>query len=81
MSILPFGPRRPQSRRAQYGFVGVRRETGIVGLFWHQPTSRQNRRIAELRRSGLSAETVAILCRRPLAEVQAIVEASPESLT
>ena len=48
-------------------------DKGIVGLFWLFPVREQRRRIRALSAS-LSLETISQICRKPLAEVAAILE-------
>jgi hypothetical protein len=68
----------PLQRRAYRAQYKPRLSRGsIVGLFWHQSRARQDVRIRELHRSGLSVELIATLCRRPVAMVHQLVEAQP----
>jgi DNA invertase Pin-like site-specific DNA recombinase len=47
-----------------------RPRVGIAGLFWLLPAREQADRIRELKRSGMSAETVATITRLPVSEVR-----------
>jgi hypothetical protein len=51
----------------------LRRETGIAGLFWWQPTDWQAGRVRELLRT-LPPRTVANLVRWPRADVARLAE-------
>jgi len=55
----PARPRRPQPS----------------GLFFCMPRFRQEERIRQLAQTHLSAETISSMCRMPLSEVVAIIEA------
>lgn len=62
MNIIPFPRRSPQSHPTS-------------GLFFCLPADQQAARIRQLARIRLNAEQISTVCRMPLSEVAAILEA------
>ena len=69
-------PRAPESRPA-FHRPALRRESGILGLFFWLPRERQAQRMRAMRSAGFTENQIAILCRWRLEDVREAMGVGP----